>query len=242
MNFNTLVETIAAKVMAQVELAEKAVEISAIQSVKTPRPRLLVLTQEHGACCHETLESSRLAEKFAIDCALLKNYDCDVNDYEALLIYHLNNSALSRVAVGMCDIPYAALIVQAILAGRKIYVIRNEVELFDYSGTAPAVYYNMMLQKVKLLEDSGVIFCDNSRIEDAILENTGCTLEPGCLACKKEAKKEKQLQLKKKVITEKDLTAAHAGGITLLQIGTKSILTDLARDYAHERGIAIVRE
>lgn len=238
MDFNTLVDAIASKVLAQVELTERAEKSFISSAAKANCQKLLVLTQNHGICCHEILESKRLAEKFAAECALEKNYNCDINDYDVLVVFNLNNEALSKISAGICDNAYVSLAVQAILAGKKIYIVREDVELFDYKNTAPTPYYNMMLQKIKLLEDSGVMFCSASSIVDTILGHAAkYGNAPDCAIYEKE-----QTQLKKKVITEKDVTALHAKGITVLNVGVKSILTDLAKDYAHERGITIVRE
>ncbi|MEM1485476.1 hypothetical protein V6615_11445 [Oscillospiraceae bacterium PP1C4] len=233
MDFNTLVEEIVARVTKQVEQAESAC------SVPDARPKLLILNRSHQDCCHRMLESKRLGEKYQTVCALLNEYSCDLNDFEAVLLYGLNNEALSKIAAGICDTPYTSLAVQAILMGKKIYAVRDDVELFDYEQTAPAAYYSMMLEKVTLLEQSGVVLVSSDMLEDAMLgETVGCT-ECKTAPCKKPVK---EIHISKKVITEKDVIAAYADGATVLRVGSKSIITDLARDYAHERRIEIARE
>lgn len=230
MDFNTLVEEIVARVARCVEEAE-ACDITA-------KPKLLVLTKQHGTCCHELLESAALREHYTTECALLKEYDCDIDSYEAVVIYNMDNEALFKIAGGICDSPFTTLAVEAILTGKKVFVVSNEVALFDYKHTAPQAYYAMMLQKVELLEASGVVLCCYDDLESAIL---GAPCAPKAV-CTQAAQCEKVVDICKKVILEKDVTAAHADKATTIRIGAKSILTDLAKDYAHERNIKVIRE
>lgn len=231
MDFNVLVEAIVAKV---------AQRVAELETQSAPaKPKLLVLTKHHGTCCHELLESTRIGARYATECALLLEHDCDIDSYEAVVLYNMDNEVLFKIAGGICDSPFTTLAVQAILTGKKVYVVRNEVELFDYERTAPAAYYAMMLQKVALLEASGVMLCCYDELEDAIL---GAPCAPKAVAaCAPQAACEKELHITKKVILEKDMTAAHLEKATAVCIGAKSILTDLARDYAHEHGIKIIR-
>lgn len=62
------------------------------------KPGLLILTQEHGSVCHSMLESPRLLEYYRTDCALMKEYDCEMADYEAVILFDLTVDALTRLA------------------------------------------------------------------------------------------------------------------------------------------------
>lgn len=66
----------------------------------TPLPKLLVLTDAHGEECHKTLECRKLAEYYQTECALLKEYDCRIEEYEAVVAYTLTNEALGKIAWG----------------------------------------------------------------------------------------------------------------------------------------------
>lgn len=230
MDFNTLVEEIVARVARCVEEAET--------QNAAAKPKLLVLTKQHGTCCHQLLESDALREHYTVECALLKEYNCDIDSYAAVVLYNMDNEALFKIAGGICDSAFTALAVGAILTGKKVYVVSNEVELFDYKHTAPPAYYAMMLQKVALLEASGVVLCCYDELESTIL---GAPCAPKA-ACTQAVACEKVVDICKKVILEKDVTAAHLCKATIIRIGAKSILTDLARDYAHERSIKVIRE
>lgn len=250
MDFNALVEEIVARVAEKLDNANEAENPQSIaetteKTADCGRPKLLILSQSHGTHCHQMLESKRLTAKFATECALTKDFDCDISEYAAVILYHLSNEALMKIAEGNGDTPYTALAVRAILMGKKVIAVREEVELFDYKSTAPAVYYGMMMDKVKLLERSGVVFCERNAVEDTLLGEKASTAAPAPAApcactCEKPAEG-KAVTVSKKVITEKDVTAAHSEGATILRVGAKAIVTDLAKDYAHERNIEIIK-
>lgn len=247
MDFNALVDEIVARVAQKIDEASESIKPAVSCEVckeDVNCPKLLILTQCHGTTCHEMLESQRLTAKYKTECALEKQYDCDITDYEAVVLYNLNNEALMKIAEGNGDTPYTSLAVRAILMGKKVIAVREEVELFDYKSTAPAVYYGMMMDKVKLLERSGVVFCDRCAVEDAVLgektEPPKQSCECACEVCA-EASESKEVTISKKVITEKDVTSAHSMGATILRVGAKSIVTDLAKDYAHDRRIEIIK-
>ena len=56
MDFNQLVEEIVARVAAKIEAESAPVAVP----VDSGKPKLLILTQEHGTLCHQMLESPRL--------------------------------------------------------------------------------------------------------------------------------------------------------------------------------------
>lgn len=249
MDFNALVEEIVARVAQKIDTASECEapecksEVCAAEACQSHAscPKLLVLTQSHGTHCHEMLESVRLNARYNTECALAKEYACDVSDYEAVILYNVTNEILMKIAEGNGDTPYTSLAVRAILMGKKVVAVREEVELFDYKATAPAVYYGMMMDKVKLLERSGVVFCERCGIEDAILGEKTEVPKQSCEVVSAATAETKEVSISKKVIAEKDITAAHSAGATVLRVSAKAIVTDLAKDYAHDRRIEIIK-
>lgn len=235
MEFNAMVEAIAARVAQQLALEEA-------QTAQEQRlPQLLLLTMDHGTCCHEILESPRLKARYQTTCALLEGYDCDPAAFDTVLVYGLDLCALGKIASGICDTPYAALAVRAILLGKKLIIIRDEVELFHYGQTAPPAFYEMMLEKIHLLEQSGVVFCGCEETEEILLGNVAAVAVPPPVQKTVTKRVEKEQCISKRVITEKDIAGAFSDGVTVLHIEKKGILTDLAKDYARERGIEVIR-
>lgn len=251
MDFNALVDEIVARVAAKMEAA--GVEGCPCGDAGDGKPGLLILTQEHGNVCHTMLESPRLLEYYRTDCALVKEYQCDIADYEAVILFDLTIDALTRLAGGVCDTPFTALAQKAILHGKKIFVPEEAVELFQYAETVPTAYYQMLLDKLTLLKDSGIVVCPAAALEDAILSGevkADCTpAAPAAPAAPEPPKavevppaKTREATIGKRVITERDIAAVYDRDLAAVHVGAKSILTDLAREYAAVHGVTIVRD
>lgn len=240
MDFNALVEEIVSRVVAKLEEAPAIAEAACVCDDK---PGLLILTQEHGDHCHSLLESSRLLEYYHTDCALLRDYQVDIANYEAVILYTLSCDALARLAGGVCDTPFTALAQKAILMGKKIFVPREAVELYQYKQTAPSAYYQMLREKLRLLEQAGVIICPQDCLEDAIL--TGEIHQAACASAPVPIEQKAacgEASIAKKVITEKDISLVCSQGVGVLHVAKKAIVTDLAREYAHTRRVTIMRD
>ena len=239
----TLIDQIVTRVaekLAQAEQQECACEDSG-------KPGLLILNQEHGDHCHPMLESKRLRQCYSTACALSQDYQCDVADYDTVIFYGLTNEALAKIATGNCDTPYTRMASRALLLGKRIFIPREEVELYRYASTAPAVYYSMLEEKLKILTASGAVICPGDELEDTILDaeisrapKQECSDSQNAL--KKITNSPKEQRITKRVVTERDLIACKEGKVTRVCIGENTILTDLARDLAKARGIEIVRE
>jgi len=214
-------------------------------TAESGKPQLLILTQEHGTHCHQMLESPRLAEHYTTVCALTEGYQCEMADIDTVILYNLTNEALGKIAAGICDTPYTRLVSKALLLGKRIFVPREEVELYQYASTAPAAYYAMLEDKLKLLLASGVTVCPAGEMEAAILEASPAETEQPCQCAadpvKKAAPPAKEQTLSKRVVTERDIISLKESGVTRALIGEKTIVTDLAKDLARTRGIEIVR-
>ena len=249
MDHNAIVEEILRRVAEKISEAEGSCAPCADSGGK---PGLLILTQDHGAVCHATLESEALKARYRTDCALMHHYDVELDDYEAVVLFNLSCDAMAALASGACDSAYTRLASKAILSGKKVYVPTEEVELYQYRETAPAAYYNMMQQKLDLLVASGVVICAQASLEQVILGNASpvpAAVAPVCAAAAPAAPapaaaccEAKAVRIEKRVLTEKDLIEANMSGVTEVHIGEKTIVTALAKDAAKDRGMTIVRD
>lgn len=258
MDFDALVSAIVSRV------AEK------IEEESNRKPKLLILTQEHGEACHAMLESPRIGEHYRTECALMNDYQVKMEDYEGVLLFNLTNDAMVRIATGVCGTPYTDLVAKALLLGKPVWLPHEEVELFQYEATAAPMYYGMLRKRLTLLEQSGVVLCARDELEDKVLagcpepaacEDSGiCNTCGGCDSCKSaeapapveepkpveapkaEAPVRKEMTLSKRVITERDITEAATNGVNVIRVGARAILTDLAKEYAHNQKLEIVRD
>lgn len=263
MDFDALVSAIVSRV------AEKIAEES------SQKPKLLILTQEHGEACHAMLESPRIGEHYRTECALMNDYQVQMEDYEGVLLFNLTNDAMVRIATGVCGTPYTELVSKALLLGKPVWLAHEQVELFQYEATAAPMYYGMLRKRLTLLEQSGVVLCAQDEMEDKVLagcpepaacapeESNFCETCGGCDSCKPaeapraepvqeapkpveapkpEAPARKEMTLSKRVITERDITEAATNGVNVIRVGARAILTDLAKEYAHNQKLEIVRD
>lgn len=233
MDTNALVDEIISRVTKKIQECENS----------NTGPKVLILTDKHGTICHETLENAHLCQCCHMDCALMMDYECSMEDYDSVVLYSMSNNALSRLAEGMCGSPFLHLAMQAILLGKKVYIPAEEIELYSYQETAPTAYYAMMEAKLKVLQDSGVVICHNDRIEELLLGNVSpceCAV-PDVAECAPEAVEGKEIAVDKKIITERDVTQAFLDGGLTIVIREKSILTDLAKDFIHGKHMQVVR-
>ena len=202
-------------------------------------PGLLILTPDHGEHCHQFYDSRQLQQQYSIECALMKEYQVDMADYEVVILFGLTNEALGKLANGIFDTPFLKLAGEAILTGKRIFVPVEEVELYRYAATAPAPYYSMLLGRLQLLVDSGVAVVKLEDVEGCILDEKCCTA-PVCKPCVQEEARE--FRFTKRVITERDLAEAASAKACRVYVPCRSIVTDLAREFAKERDISLIRE
>ena len=248
MDRNELVDEIVKRVAAKLAECgcEDTCECGCAESCDDGRPGLLILTPDHGTECHAMLESEAIKAKYRTDCALLKEYNVDLDNYEAVVLFCLSNENLGKLAGGICDTPYTRLASKAILSGKKVYAPIEKVELYRYATTAPAPYYAVLKAKLDLLEKSGVTIRPLAELEGCILGNAPaaepCACEEITPAPAPAVKEEKEYRLRKRVITERDVSEAVTAKATSIVIPANSIVTDLAKDYARTRDIALVRE
>jgi len=133
-DFNQLVEEIVARVAAKIEAESAPVAVP----VDSGKPKLLILTQEHGTLCHQMLESPRLAEYYQTECALLQDYQCALESYEAVILFGLDLELMGRLSGGLCETPASRLAQKALLLSKKVFVPQETVELLKYADSAPA--------------------------------------------------------------------------------------------------------
>ena len=240
----SLIEQVVARVVQKVNESKGAsAGECAVCSADTGagKPGLLILTQEHGEHCHQMLESARLRERYATCCALAADYQCDLSGVDTVILYEFTIDAMSKIASGICDTPYLQLISQALLTGKHIYVPKEEVKLYDYASTAPAVYYAMLEEKLRVLTASGLVVCPKADLEDMILGGTPAPQPSCCVPAAKPASTGAAKSIDKRAITEQDLFVLKKDGVNCVRIRENAILTDLAKDFVKTNGMTLLR-
>lgn len=174
MDYNELLDQIVARVAAKLIENGETVTFDAASSAASAaakKPGLMVLTQEHGDKCHDILESVKLKSKFDTCCALLENYECAFDAVDVVVLFDLTVDAIAKLSAGIADTPYLKCAQKALLAGKKLYVPTEQVELYKCKQTAPECYYAKMEKKLLFLVEAGLCICPQADIEDKIISD-----------------------------------------------------------------------
>lgn len=261
MDFDALVDELANRVLAALaagETAQKPVEACSTtgfctaDAPESQKPILIGLTQDSPLppCRFTLLESERVKEKYRIKCAQKCNYDVDLASCEAVVLHDLTNESLAKIATGICDTPFTKLVSQALLMGKTVYLLQDQIELYNYRETAAKVYYKMFRAQLGMLEQSGLIITCPDKIEDILVNGAS-----GGATCTTESKTEcttvnatdvqeesKSVKLEKHLISERSVAEACQAGANRIVVDAKAIVTDLAREYALNHHVELVRE
>lgn len=238
MELDALINEIYRRVQERVAAceAESPVDGNQIAYNTDCAPKLGIISEDHGTICHPTYISEELGKYYQLRCALLDNA-WDVENWEGVIAYTLSNEAVGKIVNGILDTPYTRAFGKAILCGKKIFVPEEEVELYRYKETAPKDYYARLEANLRILQNNGVEIVPNGQLTAAILGDT-CTCAPK--AAEQECRgPEKDLSFTKRVLSERDLITANEGKVTRILVTRKTIVTDLAKDYAKKYHIVI---
>ena len=207
---------------------------------------LLLLARQRLDHLQAEFEASRLSSAFTMDCVPNMGLQVDLARYEAVIMMGMTNEELGKISTGVCDTAYTALVSEAILKHKRIYIPIEGIELYQYSDSAPTAYYEYLHSRISMLSDSGIAICTMDNIETCILDEHEdaqkqvCRPEP-VIAPAPAAPTAMERSLDKRVITERDILESARGGISTLRIPARSIVTDLARELAASRGIVLTR-
>ena len=240
-----------------IELAVRAVKAylekegitSAVQAERKVNSAL-ILTEHHcEECAVEKLDS----ELCKVTCALAQNYEVNVDDFDSIVLYNMTNSNLFKIANGCTDNKFLALAAEAILKGKRVIMVKEEVEILKYEETAPKALYNNIYKNLQILLDSGVELVAAEDVKDAICEGADAPAEPAreevkaveaasapVAAAPKADSDDSGLVLTKRVITERDIREAAAKHYKKVQLPEKPVITYLAKDTAFELGIELI--
>ena len=240
-----------------IELAVRAVKAylekegitSAVQAERKVNSAL-ILTEHHcEECAVEKLDS----ELCKVTCALAQNYEVNVDDFDSIVLYNMTNSNLFKIANGCTDNKFLALAAEAILKGKRVIMVKEEVEILKYEETAPKALYNNIYKNLQILLDSGVKLVSAEDVKDVICEGADAPAEPAreevkaveaasapVAAAPKAESDDSVLVLTKRVITERDIREAAAKKKKKVQLPEKPVITYLAKDTAFELGIELI--
>lgn len=217
MDLDALVEVLAGRVAAA--LKEPA------RRPGRKKPVMLLLPREHNPDNlpepeQPGFDREQAGMEYELLCARTVGYNPDWECIDRVFAFGLTIEAMGKIAAGIMDDGYTRAMGYALLKGKPVNIMPDQIELFQYEKTAPPAYYGALRKHLELLEQSGLVIGrqDGGRIRPA-----GETV------------------LAQKLVTEKDIAAVPEGGTVALTAGKAAIITDLARDLAQKRNITIIR-
>ena len=238
-----------------IELAVRAVKAylekegitSAVQAERKVNSAL-ILTEHHcEECAVEKLDS----ELCKVTCALAQNYEVNVDDFDSIVLYNMTNSNLFKIANGCTDNKFLALAAEAILKGKRVLMVKEDVEILKYEGTKATALYNNIYKNLQILLDSGVELVAADDVKNAICDGVEAPApvkeevkaekaEAAPAAAPKAVSDDSVLVLTKRVVTERDVKDAFAKHYKKIQLPEKPVITYLAKDTAFELGIELI--
>lgn len=240
MDFNALVDEITSRVAAKLEAQNES--LAPCVAAKGNKPKLLVLASKHADECRRFTDNAAVAERYDVECAQPGKWSCDAADYDVLVFFDLSLGDMAGIATGICATQFAIAARKALLLGKKLFVAHEGVELYGYAETAPSAYYSKLLEHLVSLQKAGMTVCPLVSLEEAIL--SGCEKKSCCAAAPevKAAAADAEAEITKRVVTEKDIAALYTSTLQAVRVAAKAIVTDLAREYASSRHVAIIKD
>lgn len=189
------------------------------------KPVLLLLTQEHNPNNlpepeQPRFEMERAGMEYEFLCARTVGYNPDWECIDRVWAFGLTIEAMGKIAAGIMDDGYTRAMGYALLKGKTVDIMPDQIELFQYEKKAPPAYYGALRKRLELLEQSGLVI---GRYDGGSVRPAGETV------------------LTQKLVTEKDIAAVPERGTVALAAGKAAIITDLAKDLAQKRNITIIR-
>lgn len=239
-----------------IELAVRAVKaylekegITGVSQEEKPVKSALILTEDH---CNEFCAMEKYdSELCKVSCALAQNYEVSVDDYDSIVLYDMTNSNLFKIANGCTDNKFLALAAEAILKGKRVLMVKEDVEILKYEGTKATALYNNIYKNLQILLDSGVELVAADDVQAAISDGAAAPApvkeevkaekaEAAPVETPKAASDDSVLVLTKRVVTERDIKEAAAKHYKKVQLPEKPVITYLAKDTAFELGIELI--
>ncbi len=239
-----------------IELAVRAVKaylekegITGVSAEEKPAKTALILTEDHcGECCSMEKYDSEMCK---VSCALAQNYEVSVDDYDSIVLFNMTNSNLFKIANGCTDNKFLALAAEAILKGKRVLMVKEDVEILKYEGTKATALYNNIYKNLQILLDSGVELVASDDVKAAICDGVEAPApvkeevkadraEAAPAETPKAVSDDSVLVLTKRVVTERDIKEAAAKHYRKVQLPEKPVITYLAKDTAFELGIELI--
>lgn len=159
--------------------------------------------------------------------------DLELKDFDEIYLGKMDLKMISHLANGIIINEIEDLILKSLLKDKKIFLFSEDIELKKFNNTKNTNLYKIFNQNIESIKNIGIIILDEKiDIKENININT---------KYKNEVKEEDSIILKNKLITENELKKLGLKNGSKINIGNKSIITPLAKDYIRIHKIRLTK-
>lgn len=166
----------------------------------------------------------------------------DVDTYDLIIIQHLSNLELVNLSLGVPSGQKEETIIQAMLKGKKIYLLADGIEFRKYSSTANKNFYNMYKSYENKIIDFGIEIIEHINNIDKDNVNFSNTDNKNIVTNNVGKINDVYNLTGKKLISEVDLRRAMVNGNKDVKISIKTIVTPLAKDFIRTNKLNVIKE
>lgn len=211
------------------------------------KPEILMLAEKHSTKCHKLLKKYN---ELGLACGVMTEKENSLDDIKVIILFDITNDVLYKLAQGCSETPYLKLASQALLRGKQVILVKEEIEIFKYEKSAPSLYFNKIMEHLDFLEKCGVavacekdipLYLEVRKLERQIKEETKKELEP-----KQSAEtftvQSATVKINKRLITEREVQEAVRNGAKVIAVMPRAIITQLAKDAIQTYNICLLEQ
>lgn len=249
MDVNQLIDRIVSQVQERVEaLEDETWTVSPLpEPVRDNQPKWLIVTQHQEKA--EAWLKEQIREAF---CPVIFNPDApqDVSGYEGVLLWTLGCTDMCRIANGTGGTPESDLVVEGLLLGKKMVVLKEGIAYEDYQKSAPVAYYRHFEAAYSRLLADGMSCCPQKDLAACLLQTKPETVVPSVMPEPLEkpvvqensaAQTDEASCIDKHIITEKDVIDQVHRKVRTIRIPENAIITDMAQELLDDKRIDLCR-
>lgn len=230
MNIDELIQLITSEVIKNLKLADE-------HHTNESKGILLLgsLQDENYIDIYDNILESNIIKE-------IQNFDSyvDVDNFDYIIVPYLNSKEMVNITLGIDEGVKTKAVIDAILLGKKIFVIEEGIYYKKFKQSSNKNFYAMLEENENKLGEFGICIVK----KDVLV---ACLNNPKNLI-KDENKKENENDTKcsiaslehLKVITESHIENIFKQGYREICVGEKTIISPLAVDYIKSKDIVVI--
>ena len=165
----------------------------------------------------------------------------DINPYDVILLGSISYQELVHISMGLANTKVTTMVIEAILRGKKIYIVEEGKTYSKYKDTANTNFYKMLKGYEEQVIAFGIEWINANEINHRLLDVRIEKLE--------KINKSKMLEgtympkeddVHEKIITESIAKQYKEKGLKRLRMNENTIVTPLAQDYLRDHKINMI--